>query len=189
MLYREVISLPGFFAEKKSVCVQPGFSVDEETFCAVYKSVAPSLQRYLHRTCGNAALAEDIVQETFYRLLRAELPEMVGSQMKAYLYKTATSLLIDYWRREKRSRVWKILWNPPAMPFGDRSGDVSRSLSELKPAERSMLWLAYVEGFDHKEIASALGLKEKSIRVLLFRARRKLARILERHGAKRRRMS
>jgi hypothetical protein len=40
----------------------------------------------------------------------------------------------------------------------------------LKPAERALLWLAYVEGFDHSEIAAA-GIRSKSIRVLLFRAR------------------
>jgi RNA polymerase sigma-70 factor (ECF subfamily) len=44
------------------------------------------------------------------------------------------------------------------------------------------LWLAYFEGFDHGEIAAALGLREKSVRVLLFRARRKLALILKRRN-------
>jgi RNA polymerase sigma-70 factor (ECF subfamily) len=52
----------------------------------------------------------------------------------------------------------------------------------LKPQEQSLLWLAYVEGFDHREIASALQLKEGSIRVLLFRARKKLAGILRKRG-------
>jgi RNA polymerase sigma-70 factor (ECF subfamily) len=40
------------------------------------------------------------------------------------------------------------------------------------------MWLAYVEGADHREIAAALGLRERSVRVLLHRARRKLATLL-----------
>jgi DNA-directed RNA polymerase specialized sigma24 family protein len=42
--------------------------------------------------------------------------------------------------------------------------------------------LAYVEGFDHREIAAALQLRERSVKVLLFRARKKLAGILSEHG-------
>jgi RNA polymerase sigma-70 factor (ECF subfamily) len=45
-----------------------------------------------------------------------------------------------------------------------------------------LLWLAYVEGANHKEIAKSTGLRAGSIRLLLFRARRKLADML-RHRA------
>ena len=53
-----------------------------------------------------------------------------------------------------------------------------RVFDQLKTQEQTLLWLAYVEGFDHREIAVALDLKEKSVRVLLFRARKKLAGML-----------
>ena len=56
--------------------------------------------------------------------------------------------------------------------------DMTRMFSQLAVQQRQMLWLAYVEGADHREIAAALGLRERSVRVLLFRARRKLARLL-----------
>ena len=45
----------------------------------------------------------------------------------------------------------------------------------LEVKERALLWLAYVETASHRDIAGALGLKESSIRVLVFRARKKLA--------------
>jgi RNA polymerase sigma-70 factor (ECF subfamily) len=54
--------------------------------------------------------------------------------------------------------------------------------ARLKPQEQSLLWLAYVEGFDHREIAIALQLRERSVRVLLFRARRRLASLLGEQG-------
>jgi RNA polymerase sigma-70 factor, ECF subfamily len=186
-MFHETVSLPSLLVKKPSVRAEAVSSLDEETFCALYRASAPALQGYIRKTCGNASLAEDILQETFYRLLRADLPEMDAHQMKSYLFKIASSLLVDHWRREKREKFWQNLWHPPAMTQGGQMGDVSQALSALKPAERALLWLAYVEGFDHGEIASTLGLKEKSIRVLLFRARKNAARILGRqdgmHGA------
>jgi RNA polymerase sigma-70 factor, ECF subfamily len=186
-MFHEAVSLPGLLVKKPSVCAEAVSSLDEETFCALYRAAAPALQGYIRKSCGNASLAEDILQETFYRLLRADLPEMDAHQMKSYLFKIATSLLVDHWRREKREKFWKNLWRPPTVTQGGQMSDVSHALSALKPAERALLWLAYVEGFDHGEIASALGLKDKSVRVLLFRARKNIARILGRqdgmHGA------
>ena len=57
-----------------------------------------------------------------------------------------------------------------------------RVFEHLKTQEQTLLWLAYVEGFDHREIALALQLREKSVRVMLFRARKKLAGMLSKQG-------
>jgi RNA polymerase sigma-70 factor (ECF subfamily) len=51
-------------------------------------------------------------------------------------------------------------------------------MAQLKPREREMLWLAYAQGSNHRDIAGTLGVKAESVRLLLFRARRKLARLL-----------
>ena len=48
----------------------------------------------------------------------------------------------------------------------------------LAPRDRALLWLAHVEGYDHREIARVLGLQESSVRVILFRARKKLEKEL-----------
>jgi len=177
----EAISRPDAFErEQLEECVLPVAHMEETAFHIFYLEIAPALQGYIRKTCGDAALAEDILQEAFYRFLRADLPEMDEPQKKAYLFKIATSLLIDHWRREKRERFWKNLWKPPEPRREEHKDDVSRALSKLKPAERALLWLAYVEGFDHSEIASTLGLKKKSIRVLLFRARKNLAHLMGR---------
>jgi RNA polymerase sigma-70 factor (ECF subfamily) len=60
--------------------------------------------------------------------------------------------------------------------------DLGRLFGRLKPQQRALLWLAYVEGFDHGEIAAMLDLREGSVRVLLHRTRRKMAGILTSHG-------
>lgn len=53
-----------------------------------------------------------------------------------------------------------------------------KAFQQLKMRERQLLWLAYVEGSNHKEIAALTGLRHTSVRLLLFRARRKLANLI-----------
>jgi RNA polymerase sigma-70 factor (ECF subfamily) len=158
--------------------------MDEATFQAFYRKTAPSLWGYLRRVLGSASLADDLLQETFCRLVKSP-PSREHGPLKAYAFQIASRLVVDHWRRTKRERR-SFLEREPSAPHGpaelDRHFDLARIFEELKPQERALLWLAYVEGSGHREIAGALGLGEKSIRVLLFRARQKLARILVKRG-------
>ena len=133
--------------------------------------------------CGDAALADDILQETYLRLLRAHPGRGPETENAAYVFKIATNLLYDHWRRQRRERRFFGLW-PVAAPRGDANlaHDVGRWLLELKPQERALLWLAHVEGWSHLEIAGILELRPGSVRVLLFRARARLVRVLARAG-------
>ena len=158
--------------------------MNEAAFQDFYQLTAPGLRAFIRRAARNTALADDIFQETFVRFLRAKLPVLDRRQMQAYLYKTAVSLLSDHWRRRKREQLWglQMLFRSRTAEASSPSGDVDRLFRQLKPQEQALLWLAYVEGFEHREIATALELSEKSVRVLLFRARKKLAGILTREG-------
>lgn len=154
--------------------------MEEGAFCAFFQEMGPAIRSYIRRASGDAALADDILQESFYRFLRADLPVMEKFQVKAYLYRTASSLVSDHWRRLKRERHWSLkeLFRSEAYEHRHSGGDVMGVFERLKTQEQTLLWLAYVEGFNHREIALALGLKEKSVRVLLFRARKKMAGML-----------
>jgi RNA polymerase sigma-70 factor (ECF subfamily) len=182
-----------FAAARDTSAAQDGTAADEAVlaqrmdaaaFQVFYAKTAPRLRAYIRRASGNEALADDILQEAFLRFLRADLPPLEEAPLRAYLYKIAASLLVDHWRRMNRERRWSLRnflgAEPAANPRGD--SDALRFFRRLKPQEQLLLWLAYVEGFEHREIAVALRLKEKSVRVLLFRARKKLARTLESAG-------
>ena len=69
--------------------------------------------------------------------------------------------------------------SPASQVDTERRADVRRAMGRLKPRKRAMLWLAYAQGSSHSEIAEVLGLKTGSIKLMLFRARRKLAAILQ----------
>ena len=70
--------------------------IDEAAFQILYRRTAPGLRSYIRKICGDIDLADDIFQETFYRFLKARPPVLDDRQMKAYLYKTATSVLTDH---------------------------------------------------------------------------------------------
>ncbi|MBI5084433.1 MAG: RNA polymerase sigma factor [Acidobacteria bacterium] len=156
----------------------------EAEFREFYDSTARPLKSYLSRLTGNPSLADDLLQESYYRLLRAALPAMEEGQRKSYLYRTATNLARDHFRTQKQqpAALDEHSARSSARPDGHLAMDVRQVLSEIRPAEQELMWLAYVEGASHREIAAVTGRKEASIRPLLYRARRKLAGMLRERG-------
>ena len=154
----------------------------EPEFHALYARTAAPLRGYVVRTMGHGADADDIVQEAYLRLLRKPVPTRDEDELRAYLFRTAGNLVIDHWRAHKHE-------SPDTPPERSAHGpdqalrlDVGRLFARLKPRERQMMWLAHVEGADHREIAALLGLRAASIRVLLSRARQRLGRMLRDSG-------
>lgn len=166
-----------------------GFSMNEDTFRAFYQRTAQPLWRYLAQASGDPALAEDLLQESYCRFLASVRPSMTEDHQRNYLFRVATNLLRDHWRRSKRSLL-PLAEHESVLASPERTADrvhqqqdLARALDRLKPRKREMLWLAYVLGSNHREIAEVLGLKARSIRLLLFRARHKLADLLRDPGA------
>jgi RNA polymerase sigma-70 factor (ECF subfamily) len=158
-------------------------ALSQQQFEVFYTLTARALRAYVCRIAGGAALADDIVQESYIRLLVA--PPMGEAHRKAYLYRTATNLVTDQWRQQSRQQKWWRLWPRREEAVAHRvelASDLQRLFQQIAPRERALLWLAYVEGAEHREIAAILQLKEKSVKVLLLRARRKMEAILKDHG-------
>ena len=157
---------------------------DEAAFRRVYECTAPRLRAYLHLAVRDSALADDVLQEAYYRLLRADMGDAAIGQVRSYLYKTARTLVADYGRRLGRERKRQQRWNPSVSesPRHDLALDMERLFARLSEKEQTLLWLAYVEGASHREIAASVGMGENSVRVVLYRARKRLAGILEGHG-------
>jgi RNA polymerase sigma-70 factor, ECF subfamily len=158
------------------------FQMDEESFGAFYELTARRLWVYLARATGDPRLADDLLQETYYRFLRARFAFESDDHRRHYLFRIAANLIHDH----RRARPLAIdAPDAHANPSDERASerltdriDLARAMSRLKPRERSMLWLAYAQGWSHAEIAAALGLKTGSLKALLHRARRRLAGLL-----------
>jgi RNA polymerase sigma-70 factor (ECF subfamily) len=161
-------------------------AMDDEAFAGFYERSARSLWAYLERTSGDPALAEDLMQESYVRFLCApRAPSHLAEgevACRRYLFRIATNLMRDHWRRPQTASIEEI-----PEDFLARSGDAAQAdsqmtlgpaLKQMRPRERQLLWLAHAEGYSHREIAEVMDLGSASIRLLLFRARRKIARLL-----------
>lgn len=163
------------------------FTMDEETFRAFYERTARGVWLYLSRLTGDSQLADDLLQETYYRFLRSARSFEGEAHRRNYLFRIATNLVRDGQRRHRFEFVpvpdedsgRTLAADGDLASQTARRTDLSRAMSRLTARERELLWLAYAQGASHEEIANALGLKTSSIKMLLFRARRRLAALLQ----------
>jgi len=156
-----------------------GLCMNESAFRAFYEQTATPLLRYLIAVTRTRDVAEDLLQETYCRFLTVRLPAMDESQTRNYLFRIATNLMRDGWRRSRgQPSPADPIEIPAPTPHVERRLGLRQAFGRLKPRERQLLWLAYVEGSNHQEIAQHTGLQPGSIRLLLFRARRKLADLI-----------
>src|SRR5881392_3828783 len=187
MFSRELTLIDVERLETIATAAVDALQMDEDTFRAFYDRTARQVWAYLARITGDRTLADDLLQESYYRFLRAERAFDSESHRRNYLFRIATNLAHD---RHRRGRVAVNVPIPEENAPGalsdgrdlaaetERRTDLARAMATLKPREREMLWLAYAQGSSHEEIADTLGLKKNSIKILLFRARRRLATAL-----------
>ena len=166
-----------------------GLSMNDEAFASFFQRTARPVWNYLVHVSGNPSLADDLLQESYLRFLcAARLSDGEGA-CRRYLFRIATNLLRDHWRRRAPASLEDI----PEEAFGtEHNADITqidsqrilaRAFHRLSPRERQLLWLAYAEGATHAEIAEMTGLRTSGIRILLYRAKRKLARLLKQRPA------
>jgi RNA polymerase sigma-70 factor (ECF subfamily) len=156
--------------------------MDSDAFAGFYQRSAPALRAYLVRVSGNAALADDLLQESYLRFLSASRPEGGEVNYRRYLYRIATNLLRDYWRKPRAACIEdvpeRLLMARDGLSGIESRATLNPALAQMRPRERQLLWLAHAEGYSHREISEITGLNAAGIRLLLFRARRKIARLL-----------
>jgi RNA polymerase sigma-70 factor (ECF subfamily) len=174
-------TIPNVLAgEAQFVASQP---MDSEQFAAFYERSARSLWAYLARVSRDPALADDLTQESYVRFLcAAARPEDGEVAARRYLFRIATNLLRDHWRKPRTGSIHDMPEEHFATGCGSEQADslamLGPVMAQLRPRDRQILWLAYAEGYSHREIAEVTGLASASIRLLLFRARRRAAQLL-----------
>ena len=147
---------------------------------SVYQDNVVGIYQLVFRKVGNAADAEDLAEEVLMQTLKTlRLPATVPA-VRAYLVKTARTVLADHWRRHYAARdaateleqlPVEIVANPDAV---DRA---QRLLGLLPEHFRNILELRFLRGYSVREAATELGVTESNARVLQFRALRKAAEL------------
>ena len=158
---------------------------DVGAFEELYRRHHPLLLRRLTRLCGNAAVAEELAQETFLRAA-----QRIGStgelHFRAWILRIGTNIGIDHLRALKRTPAQSLddmVYVTPAagtvtvvdteasVEMRENARFVASVLDRLNPRHRAVLVMREIEGLDYRSIAERMGVSASAIETLLFRAR------------------
>jgi RNA polymerase sigma-70 factor (ECF subfamily) len=162
----------------------------------VYVEHRPQLLRFLRARTGDAAEAEDIVQELWLRLQKQRTGP-VGNA-RAYLFQIANNLVLDRFRerrrRARRDRLWVdavqsqdasggvVAAPEPAPPEAlieqEELGQLAAALAALPDGARRAFQLHKIEGCSHAEVASRLGISRSGVEKHIALAMKHLRRAL-----------
>ena len=154
---------------------------DEAAFDQLFRRWAGPLLRYLERMLGDSAMAEELVQETFFRVHRARQRYEARARFSTWLYRIATNLALNELKRPRRRHVHEEEDQVVLRGSGPEVDEevatrrlgvrVESELEKLPERQRMALWLSAAEGHSYAEVASILDTTEKSVKALVHRAR------------------
>jgi len=129
------------------------------------------LLRYVSALLGRRADAEDVLQDAYARLLTVPVLDRTPARARAYLFKTATNLVRDRFRRshvtvdEEPSDDVAADGETPELIVDFEQGldAVKRALLELKPRCREVFLLRAVDGLEYDAIAAHLGISKRTV--------------------------
>jgi RNA polymerase sigma factor (sigma-70 family) len=150
---------------------------------SVYQDNVVGIYQLVFRRVGNAADAEDLAEDVLIRTLKTlRFPAPVHN-VRAYLVKTAKTVLADHWRSHYAAEnlaleLEQLPSQGSASPSSGVASDRAQRLLALLPDHfRRVLELRFLQGCSVREAASQMGVTEANARVLQFRALRKAAEL------------
>ncbi len=165
---------------------------DDNGIAEIVENYKDGLILYLNGYVRNIFIAEELTEDTFFRLITKKPKYSGKSTFKSWLYAIGRNVAVDYIRHNS-----KIL----NVPIDDAENYlteeqtleqsyikeenkiiVNKALYELTPEYRNVLWLVYFENFSNKETGIILKKTERQIKNLLYRARKALKSKLEKEG-------
>lgn len=157
---------------------------DETAFADIFLQHYAPLVRLLSRLLGSVDEAEDIAQETFWRLYRHPLRAGREHNLSGWLIRVGTRLaynaLRERARRDKRQEIWHtwqpLAENPEAQAVAEETRrEVQHALAKMPFRQAQILFLRH-QGYTYSELAEIVGVKMSSVGTLLARAERAFAK-------------
>jgi RNA polymerase sigma-70 factor (ECF subfamily) len=165
---------------------------DDEGIADIVREYKDGLILYLNGYVDNLYTAEDLTEDTFFKLMTKK-PRFSGrSSFKTWLYTIGRNIAVDWIRRESK----QTKFSPEDMEQyqkdesnlesayirEERKRAVHRSLRKLAPDYQAVLWLVYFEDFSGREAATILRKNDRQMKNLLYRAKQSLKSELEKEG-------
>lgn len=165
---------------------------DDQGIAEIIEEYKNGLLLYLNGTVGSLALAEELTEDTFVRLVTRKPRYSGKSSFKSWLYAIGHHVAVDYLRRHARLSV--VPMGSPEV-YAAQQQDLERAyvqeedkialhrgMAELPTEYRTVLWLVYFEDFTTDEAAVAMKKSRRQMANLLYRAKQSLRIILEKEG-------
>jgi RNA polymerase sigma-70 factor (ECF subfamily) len=161
----------------------------KEEFLEAYNQYADAIFRYCFYKTSNREKALDLVQDTYVKAWNYLKSGKKINNLKAFLYKTANNLIIDYFRKKKMTSLDQLTeagFDPPfdkrEEMFDKLDGELAlKAVDLIEPIYREVIIMRYVEELSIKEIAKKLKEKENNISVRLHRGMGKLKKVLSQY--------
>ncbi len=161
-----------------------GSLVSFEALVSMYQD---RIFNFLMKRNGNRHEAEDLLQDTFVRAFRNIDKFDEAYRFDAWLYTIAARLTINRRRNAGREAIAmepeKISeMSGGSLPVTDDAGNDlwAKVRSVLDSRQFTVVWLKYVEDMTSAEIADVMGVTGVNVRIILYRAHRKLQKVIER---------
>lgn len=173
----------------------------------IYRTYAGEIRLYLYSLCRNKYMAEDLMQEVFVKAILSLGDD--HPNFKAWLYRVAHNICINYMKRNKNivyglsegnamdfqpwaeSKYHRIIRAQNAAPKDEVSDKLFakeknsllyKSMNKLTRPQKEVLFMMYFAELNTKEIAEVLALSPENVRVIAYRGRKELRKILEKEG-------
>ena len=164
---------------------------DAQALAEIYDRYAESIYRYAYRYVGDANLAEDLTSEVFLKLLQVlGTSRAPREQLQGWLYRVARNLTVDWFRQQAKGVPYSL--NEELTPDGDSPAtrleeqqlhqDLREAISKLTPSQQQVIVLRFGEGRKISEIGRLMGKSEGSIKLMQYRAMKRLRKLLENQG-------
>lgn len=139
-----------------------------------YEQYKDGIYRYILSITHDPQLAEDVLQDTFVKLLAKGIQFEPGKE-RAWLYKVARNLCYDCLKRA--DRLHRV--PSPCIPQPEQNWKFIELISPLSQKEQEIIALKFIGGFTHKQIAQIMGITVAAAKKRYERAMQKLRQEME----------
>jgi RNA polymerase sigma-70 factor (ECF subfamily) len=162
---------------------------DAQALAEIYDRYAEAIYRYLYRTLGDAAHAEDLTGDVFLKLLQVlNTRRAPRERLQGWLYRVAHNLAMDWFRQ--RGKGATVSLEEPLTAGGDVPSTVVEqrqtrqqlraAICQLTASQQQVIVLRFGEGLKVAEVGQVMGKSEGAIKILQHRAVDRLRKLLDR---------
>jgi RNA polymerase sigma-70 factor, ECF subfamily len=180
-------------ATKDKNLLEQARQYDSQALAEIYDTYSEPIYRYLYRFLGEAQTAEDLTSEVFLKLIRVlNTTRAPRDQLQGWLYRVARNLAVDWYRQ--RGKYAPLSLQEELVPTGESplariEKDQDRqklreALLELTVDQQQVLLLRFAQDLKIDEVAQLMGKSVGAIKLLQYRATRRLQKLLDREEKK-----